>query len=61
VQNYLIQRIDDAHLEYVKGTECAYDVWKALQTVFQRKGITNKILLEKQLQHGVQSKSGNNE
>ena len=49
-KNYLIQRIDDAHLEYVKGKDCAHDVWKALQTVFQRKGIANKILLKRQLQ-----------
>jgi hypothetical protein len=42
-KNYLIQRIDDAHLEYVKGKDCAHDVWKASQTVFQRKGIANKI------------------
>jgi hypothetical protein len=48
-KNYLIQRIDDAHLEYVKGKECAHDVWKALQAVFQRKGIANKILLKRQL------------
>jgi hypothetical protein len=31
-KNYLIQRIDDAHLEYVKGKGCAHDVWKSLQT-----------------------------
>jgi hypothetical protein len=28
-KNYLIQIIDDVHLEYVKGKDCAYDVWKA--------------------------------
>jgi hypothetical protein len=30
--------------------DCAHDVWKASQTVFQRKGIADKILLKKQLQ-----------
>jgi hypothetical protein len=46
-KSYLIQRTDDAHLEYVKGKECAYGVWKALQTVFQNKLIANKILLRR--------------
>jgi predicted DNA-binding protein len=41
-KSYLIQRIDDAHLEYIKGKACAHDVWKALQAVFQKKGNANK-------------------
>jgi hypothetical protein len=41
-KNYLIQRINDAYLEYVKEKDCAHDVWKALQTYFRGKVMLTK-------------------
>jgi hypothetical protein len=39
----IIKRIQDAQLEYVKGQETAYDVWKKkLQNVFEAKGMTSR-------------------
>jgi hypothetical protein len=36
----IVQRIHDAQLEYIKGQETAYDIWKSLKDVFETKGIT---------------------
>jgi hypothetical protein len=45
----IIQRIEDAQLEYVKGQETAYDVWNNLQDVFEKKGMTSKVMLKMKL------------
>jgi hypothetical protein len=36
-------------LEYVKGQETAYDVWNSLQDVFEKKGMTSKVMLKTKL------------
>jgi hypothetical protein len=33
----------------VKGQETAYDVWKSLQDVFEKKGMTNRVMLKTKL------------
>jgi hypothetical protein len=38
----IVQRIQDAQWEYVKGPETAYDIWKGLQDVFETKGMTSR-------------------
>jgi hypothetical protein len=45
----IIQRIQDAQLKYVKGQETAYDVWKNLQYVFEKKGTTRRVMLKMKL------------
>jgi hypothetical protein len=45
----IVQRIQDAQLEYVKGQETAYDVWKSLQDVFETKGMTSRVMLKTKL------------
>jgi hypothetical protein len=42
----IIQRIQDADLEYVNEQETAYDVWKSLQDVFEKKGMTSRVILK---------------
>jgi hypothetical protein len=38
----IIQPLQDAQLEYVTGQETAYGVWKSLQEMFEKKGMTSK-------------------
>jgi hypothetical protein len=45
----IIQWIQDAQLEYVKGQETVYDVWNSLQDVFEKKGMTSKVVLKMKL------------
>jgi hypothetical protein len=33
----IIQRVQNAQLEYVKGQETAFDVWKSLQECYETK------------------------
>jgi hypothetical protein len=42
----IIQRIQDAQLEYVKGQETAFDIWKSLQDVFEMKSMTSRVMLK---------------
>jgi hypothetical protein len=43
-KNYLIQRIDNANLEYVKGKDCAHDVWKALDSISEERNCQQDII-----------------
>jgi hypothetical protein len=57
----IIQRIKDSQLGYVKGQETAYDVWKSLQNVFEKKDMTSRVMLKTKLlslKHKPSDKSG---
>jgi hypothetical protein len=45
----IIQCIQDTQLEVVKGKETAYEAWKNLQDVFEKRGMTSHLLLRKKL------------
>jgi hypothetical protein len=45
----IVQRIHDAQLQYVKGEETAYDIWKSLKDVFETKGMTSRVMLKTKL------------
>lgn len=48
-KSQIIQRIADSHLEYAKDKETAFDLWKSLSSIFERKGIASQLLLRKTL------------
>lgn len=45
----IISSISDSHLEYCKGKDSAYELWKALEGTFQRKGIASQLQVRKSL------------
>lgn len=48
-RSMLIQTIADSHLEYVKDKNSPKKIWDALHNIFERKSITSRFLLKKQL------------
>lgn len=48
-RSVLIQTIADSHLEYVKDKDSPKKIWDALHNIFERKSITSRFLLKKQL------------
>lgn len=48
-KSIIIQCIANSHLEYVKEKKTSFEMWSALETVFQRKGIASQLLLRKKL------------
>jgi hypothetical protein len=48
-ESRIVQRIHDAQLEYAKGQETAYDVWKSLKDVFETKGMMSRVMLKTKL------------
>lgn len=48
-RSILIQSIADSHLEYVKDKVSPKQIWEGLHNVFERKSITNRFLLKRQL------------
>uniref|UniRef100_A0A8D8PVW5 Copia protein n=1 Tax=Cacopsylla melanoneura TaxID=428564 RepID=A0A8D8PVW5_9HEMI len=45
----IISTIADSHLEYCKGKSSAFQVWKSLESTFQRKGIACQLQVRKKL------------
>lgn len=45
----IIQCIANSHLQYVKDKNTAHQMWKALEGVFQRKGIASQLYLRKKI------------
>lgn len=57
-KSLIIQCIANSHLQYVKHKSSAYQMWKALGAVFQRKGVATQLyvckkLLSMKLQEGT--------
>lgn len=48
-RSVLIQGVSDSHLEYVKDKVSPKEIWDGLHDVFERKSITNRFLLKRQL------------
>lgn len=48
-RSVLIQAIADSHLEYIKDKQSPKQIWDGLHDVFERKSITNRFLLKRQL------------
>lgn len=48
-RSVLIQGVADSHLEYVKDKASPKMIWDSLHDVFERKSITNRFLLKRQL------------
>jgi hypothetical protein len=48
-KNRIIQRVQDAQLEYIKGQETVFYVWESLQDVFEKRGMTSKVMLKTKL------------
>lgn len=48
-RSVLIQAIADSHLEYIKDKQSPKQIWDGLHNVFERKSITNRFLLKRQL------------
>lgn len=48
-RSVLIQAIADSHLEYVKDKVSPKQIWDGLHDVFERKSITNRFMLKRQL------------
>ncbi|KMQ83238.1 copia protein [Lasius niger] len=48
-KSLIIQCIANSHLQYVKDKANAYQMWRALEAVFQRKGIASQLYLQKRL------------
>ncbi|KAK9710422.1 Zinc knuckle [Popillia japonica] len=45
----IVQRIVDTHLEYVKDTGSAFEMWSTLLKTFERRGIARQLLIRKSL------------
>ncbi|KAK9693292.1 hypothetical protein QE152_g34320 [Popillia japonica] len=45
----IVQRIADTHLEYVKDTGSAFEMWSTLLKTFERRGIARQLLIRKSL------------
>lgn len=48
-RSVIVQCAGDAHLEYINDKMTAYQMWTALENIFQRKGIASQIYLRKKL------------
>lgn len=48
-KSQIIQRISDSHLEYAKDKKTAFDMWRSLNAIFERKGIASQLLIRKSL------------
>ncbi|KYN02144.1 Copia protein [Cyphomyrmex costatus] len=48
-KSFIIQRIADSHLKYVKEKVTAYEMWQALSESFERKGVASQLRLRKML------------
>ena len=48
-RSVLIQAVADSHLEYIKDKQSPKQIWDGLHDVFERKSITNRFLLKRQL------------
>ena len=48
-RSQIIQRIDDNHLEYVKDSTTAHELWSSLTQAFQRTSITSQLYFRKKL------------
>uniref|UniRef100_A0A1Y1N9Z0 Retrotransposon gag domain-containing protein n=1 Tax=Photinus pyralis TaxID=7054 RepID=A0A1Y1N9Z0_PHOPY len=48
-KSIIVQCVANTHLEYIKDKHSAFQMWGALQAVFQRKGIASQIYLRKKL------------
>lgn len=47
--SFIVHRIADSHLEYVKGKETAYEILQALDAIFQRKSITGQLFARRKM------------
>lgn len=48
-KSIIVQCVSNTHLEYIKDKRTAYQMWTALETVFQRKGVASQLYLRKKL------------
>jgi hypothetical protein len=48
-KSLIVQKVSESHLEYIKDKATAFEAWETLQTIFERKSITNQIQLMKRL------------
>lgn len=45
----IVQRVDNNYLEYIKDKSNPKEVWSALNDTFDRKGVSNRMLLRREL------------
>lgn len=45
----IIQCVSDEYLEYIKDRTTTFQMWKALENTFQRKGTASQLFLRKKL------------
>lgn len=48
-RGFIIQKIAESHLEYIKDKTSAYDTWETLKQTFERKSVANQIRLKRKL------------
>ncbi|EZA47339.1 Copia protein [Ooceraea biroi] len=48
-KSLIIQCIANSHFQYIKDKSNSYQMWRALEAVFQRKGIASQLYLRKRL------------
>lgn len=48
-KSVIVQCVANSHLEYIKDKNTSYDMWKALEKVFQRKGVASQLYLRRKL------------
>lgn len=48
-KSLIIQKIADSHLEYIKDTVTAKDIFETLENIFERKSISSQLFLRRKL------------
>lgn len=51
-KNLIVQKIAESHISYAMGKKTAYDVWKVLEEIYQRKSLAEQFRVRKMLLTG---------